>query len=140
MVGFYLGVKWTSKSAFNPYPKVPRIVKRSILSVWDGIVWQAIGGNDKSGLRRCIGVFGFYKWIVSFGVPRVQQRCIQIIDTCYLGSLLHWFVVFFCAVLRCGFQLPVLWVLCTKGAPVWVSAACSLGSLSLGIFIRQLYV
>lgn len=37
MVGFYLGVKWTSKSAFNPYPKVPRIVKRSILSGYEAL-------------------------------------------------------------------------------------------------------
>ncbi|KAF2611094.1 hypothetical protein F2Q70_00013793 [Brassica cretica] len=35
------GVKWTSESAFKP----------------DGIVWQAIGGSDRSGLRR-LGVLG----------------------------------------------------------------------------------
>ncbi|KAL0689947.1 hypothetical protein Bca4012_089625 [Brassica carinata] len=43
------GVKWTSESVFKPYPKVLGIMK------------QAIGGSDRSGLRRRVGVFGIYK-------------------------------------------------------------------------------
>ncbi|WZZ56614.1 hypothetical protein YC2023_056721 [Brassica napus] len=47
----------------------------------DGIVWQAIGGSDRSGLRRRDGVFGFYKWMVSCGVPSAVAIYP---DSCYL--------------------------------------------------------
>jgi len=61
---------------FMPYPKDVLIVKRSCLSGCEVLVFvfvcgcrQAIGGNDKSELRRH-GVLVFYKLMVSFGGPR----------------------------------------------------------------------
>ncbi|KAL0654836.1 hypothetical protein Bca4012_075420 [Brassica carinata] len=66
MVDFYLGVKWTSESAFKPYPKVLRIVKRSVLS-------------------GCEALFLSFEW--ECGLFRMacrgQHRFIQIILTCY---------------------------------------------------------
>ncbi|KAJ4909675.1 hypothetical protein Rs2_04296 [Raphanus sativus] len=83
-------------------------------------VQTAIGGSDRSGLRRRDGVFGFYKWMVSHGVPSAASTY----PDCY--NLLLW-------------SSSVLLMLYSKALPVWVLAAFSLGSLSLGmLFIRQL--
>ncbi|KAG5382613.1 hypothetical protein IGI04_034083 [Brassica rapa subsp. trilocularis] len=74
MVDFYQGVKWTLESAFKPYPKGGQDCEAIPL---------AIGGSDRSGLRRR-GVLGSISGWYSLAC-RGQHRYIQFTAFCYLG-------------------------------------------------------
>lgn len=110
----------------------------------DDIVWQAIGGSDRSGLRRRDGVFGFYKWMVSHGVPSAASTypdCYNLLLWRSFALVCHMLLCCFLSLSSCNVMSSssVLLMLYSKAAPVWVLAAFSLGSLSLGmLFIRQL--
>ena len=95
---------WTSERAFEPYPKVVCIVWSDpscrIVKSWflvtsgDDIVWKALGGSDRSGLRRrsvfysTSGLYHLAGWGPALIYP---DHC-----SLLLRRLLHWTVLCLC--------------------------------------------